>query len=114
MLLLPEVTRDHAYPFTLVDDRMRSPCHLDEPTGISAEPRLLALIEYTREYHAGGLPPAPVVYWHAHDATTEVFAIQYWMYSVFDQFTVNFHWHDWELLQVFIDAESVRRFLSPF
>ena len=65
-----------------------------------------ALIEYTGDYHDGGLPPAPVVYWHAHDATDDIFAIQYWMYSVFDQFTVNFHWHDWELLQVFIDAET--------
>jgi len=32
-------------------------------------------------------------------------AVQFWLYSAFDQFTTNFHWHDWELLQVFIDLE---------
>jgi hypothetical protein len=32
--------------------------------------------------------------------------VQFWFYSVFDQFTTNFHWHDWELLQVFVDTES--------
>ncbi len=67
-----------------------------------------ALRAYTREYHELGRPPSPIVYWHAHDATANVFAIQYWQYLVFDQFTVNFHWHDWELVQVFIDAETRR------
>lgn len=66
-----------------------------------------ALTEYTRDFHERGQPPAPTVYWHAHDATETVFVIQYWMYSVFDQFTVNFHWHDWELVQVFIEAETL-------
>jgi hypothetical protein len=32
--------------------------------------------------------------------------VQYWFYSAFDQFTTNFHWHDWELLQVFVDTDS--------
>jgi len=32
--------------------------------------------------------------------------VQFWMYSVFDQFTANFHWHDWEVLHVFVDTEA--------
>ncbi|MFC6785135.1 hypothetical protein [Halobaculum halobium] len=30
--------------------------------------------------------------------------VQYWFYSAFDQFSVNFHWHDWEVLHVFLDV----------
>ena len=32
--------------------------------------------------------------------------VQFWMYSVFDQFTANFHWHDWEVLHVFVDTDT--------
>ncbi|MFC7175961.1 hypothetical protein [Halosegnis marinus] len=38
------------------------------------------------------------------EVTPALVAVQYWMYYAFDQFTVNFHWHDWELLQVFVDV----------
>ncbi len=65
-----------------------------------------ALIEYTREFTDPATPPRPTVYYHVTSATDDIFAIQYWMYEVFDQFTVNFHWHDWELLQIFIDIET--------
>ena len=37
---------------------------------------------------------------------TELAVVQYWLYSAFDQFSVNFHWHDWELLQVFLDVSG--------
>jgi len=46
------------------------------------------------------------VFYNVAPVDDRVVAVQYWMYSVFDQFTVNFHWHDWELLQVFVDTES--------
>jgi len=32
--------------------------------------------------------------------------VQFWYYSAFDQFTTNFHWHDWEVLHVFVDTEA--------
>jgi len=32
--------------------------------------------------------------------------VQFWFYSVFDQFTTNFHWHDWEVMHVFVDTET--------
>ncbi|MFC6795974.1 hypothetical protein ACFQFH_18775 [Halobaculum halobium] len=70
-----------------------------------------ALDEYTAEFTATGAPPAPTVFYNVVEAADGVDAIQYWQYSVFDQFTVNFHWHDWELLQVFVDRESGRPLL---
>lgn len=65
-----------------------------------------ALDAYTAEYGRTGSPPAPMVFYNVVEAAPGIDAIQYWMYSVFDQFTVNFHWHDWELLQVFVDSET--------
>jgi hypothetical protein len=32
--------------------------------------------------------------------------IQFWFYSVFDQFSANFHWHDWEVFHVFLDTDE--------
>jgi len=65
-----------------------------------------ALEAYTAEYQKTGSPPTPMVFYNVVEAAPGVDAIQYWMYSVFDQFTVNFHWHDWELLQVFVDRDN--------
>ncbi|WP_281195321.1 hypothetical protein [Halorubrum sp. F4] len=65
-----------------------------------------ALEEYSRRFRETGSPPAPTVFYRVVEAADGVDAIQYWFYSVFDQFTVNFHWHDWELLQVFLDRET--------
>ncbi len=45
-------------------------------------------------YHAVGYEDSSLV------------AIQYWFYYVFDQFSCNFHWHDWEVLHVFVDTET--------
>ncbi|OYR58307.1 hypothetical protein [Halorubrum halodurans] len=52
-------------------------------------------------------PPAPTVFYHGvryEDSPLE--AVQFWFYSAFDQFTTNFHWHDWEVLHVFVDGET--------
>ncbi|QSG10760.1 Uncharacterized protein HSBGL_0323 [Halapricum desulfuricans] len=52
-------------------------------------------------------PPDPAVFYRAIEYEESPLAVvQYWMYSAFDQFTTNFHWHDWELLQVFLDTET--------
>jgi len=65
-----------------------------------------ALETYSQQFREFGGPPEPTVFYNVVEAADGVDAVQYWAYSVFDQFTVNFHWHDWELLQVFVDRET--------
>ncbi|QLG26234.1 hypothetical protein HUG10_01175 [Halorarum halophilum] len=66
-----------------------------------------ALDGYAREVtEADGLP-APIAFYHGRFYEgTDLGVIQFWFYSAFDQFSVNFHWHDWEVLHVFFDLES--------
>ncbi|WP_255198315.1 hypothetical protein [Halorarius litoreus] len=66
-----------------------------------------ALNGYTERTTAGDGPPDPRVFYNVvsyQDSPLSV--VQYWFYSVFDQFTTNFHWHDWEVLHVFVDTDS--------
>jgi hypothetical protein len=51
--------------------------------------------------------PDPTVFYHAvsYDESP-LTVVQFWFYSAFDQFTTNFHWHDWEVLHVFVDRET--------
>ena len=65
-----------------------------------------ALDGYAAAFREAGAPPAPTVFYNVVEAAEGVDALQYWLYSAFDQFTVNFHWHDWELLQVFVERET--------
>ena len=66
-----------------------------------------ALSGYAADADAADGPPAPTVFWRVRRYEgTGLLAVQYWLYSAFDQFSVNFHWHDWELLQVFVDADT--------
>ncbi|ELY70911.1 hypothetical protein [Natrinema versiforme] len=54
-----------------------------------------------------GDPPNPTVFYHAVEyEESPLAAVQFWCYSAFDQFTTNFHWHDWEVLHVFVDTET--------
>ncbi|MGB9956628.1 hypothetical protein ACOZ4B_09595 [Haloferax prahovense] len=61
-------------------------------------------------YHAtqretGERAPEPTVFYNVvRYEDSSLTAVQYWFYSVFDQFTTNFHWHDWEVLHVFVDT----------
>ncbi|MFC4544384.1 hypothetical protein ACFO5R_20860 [Halosolutus amylolyticus] len=65
-----------------------------------------ALDGYHEQYGEGD-PPNPAVFYHAVEYERAPLAvIQFWFYSVFDQFTTNFHWHDWEVLHVFVDTET--------
>jgi len=66
-----------------------------------------ALRQYTQAVDGGDPAPNPTVFYHVVPVSDSIVALQYWMYSVFDQFAVNFHWHDWELLQVFVDADRL-------
>ena len=52
-------------------------------------------------------PPSPTVFYHGVEYEgSPLDVIQFWFYSAFDQFTANFHWHDWEVLHVFVDADT--------
>jgi len=60
---------------------------------------------YTDRYDDAESPPDPTVFHNVvryEDSPLAV--VQYWWYSAFDQFTTNFHWHDWEVLHVFVDV----------
>ena len=63
-----------------------------------------ALDGYTKEFEQSGDPPAPTVFYNVVEVTETLTVVQHWFYSAFDQFTTNFHWHDWELLQTFVDT----------
>ncbi|USZ67562.1 hypothetical protein NGM10_12595 [Halorussus salilacus] len=66
-----------------------------------------ALDGYTERYGDAETPPDPTVFYRGvryEDSSLAV--VQYWYYSAFDQFTTNFHWHDWEVLHVFVDIEE--------
>ncbi|MFC7132183.1 MULTISPECIES: twin-arginine translocation signal domain-containing protein [Salinibaculum] len=67
-----------------------------------------ALNDYTAAA-AEGSPPDPTVFYNVVEyEDSPLVAVQFWLYSVFDQFTTNFHWHDWEVLHVFHDRETER------
>jgi len=62
---------------------------------------------YTDRYDAPTEPPDPTVFYHAVEYDESPLAVvQFWQYSAFDQFTTNFHWHDWEVLHVFVDTDT--------
>ncbi|WP_224334807.1 hypothetical protein [Haloprofundus halobius] len=62
---------------------------------------------YTRDRREADAPPEPAVFYNVVDyRDSSLSVVQYWLYSAFDQFTTNFHWHDWELFQVFVDGET--------
>jgi hypothetical protein len=52
-------------------------------------------------------PPEPRVFYNVREYADSPLSVgQFWLYSAFDQFTTNVRWHDWELLQVFVDTDS--------
>jgi hypothetical protein len=65
-----------------------------------------ALNQYVDAFDSPDAPPAPAVFYHVVTPAEGVAVVEYWFYSVFDQFTTNFHWHDWELLSVWIDVSD--------
>ncbi|QZY00960.1 hypothetical protein K6T25_01805 [Halobaculum rubrum] len=66
-----------------------------------------ALDGYSRDTDQAGEPPNRTVFYNAVDyPETDLVVVQYWMYSAFDQFSINFHWHDWEVLHAFLDVSE--------
>ncbi|MEF8776232.1 MAG: hypothetical protein V5A43_06985 [Haloarculaceae archaeon] len=79
----------------------------DGKTVVDGFDALNGYVEAGGDDPAGDDPVDPVAFYNVVEYETSPLAVvQYWLYSVFDQFTTNFHWHDWELLQVFVDTES--------
>ena len=63
-----------------------------------------ALDSYTAAVRETGDPPNPATFYQVLSyPDSPLVCVQYWFYSAFDQFTTNFHWHDWEVLHVFVD-----------
>ena len=66
-----------------------------------------ALDGYSERYSDPESPPEPTLFYHAVEYDDSPLSVlQFWQYSAFDQFTTNFHWHDWEVLHVFVDTET--------
>jgi len=97
----PTLYFDEAEPWLPTDPR-------DYETTEDGEPVVdgfAAFDGYTEAYDEA--PPSPTVFYHAVTYEESPLAVvQFWYYSVFDQFTTNFHWHDWEVLHVFVDTET--------
>ena len=66
-----------------------------------------ALDGYSERYSDPSSPPDPTLFYHVVEYDgSPLSVVQFWQYSAFDQFTTNFHWHDWEVLHVFVDTET--------
>lgn len=62
---------------------------------------------YARRSREADGPPDPTLFYHVRAyEDSPLAAVQYWWYGAFDQFSVNFHWHDWEVVHVFVNREA--------
>ncbi|WP_049984354.1 hypothetical protein [Halorubrum sp. BV1] len=99
----PTLYFDAAEPWFPTDPRP----YATEEGGETVVDGLDAFDGYHERYDAAGVPPDPTVFYHGvryEDSPLAV--VQFWLYSAFDQFTANFHWHDWEVLHVFVDLDT--------
>jgi hypothetical protein len=66
-----------------------------------------ALNGYAERSGDDGDPVDPVSFFNVVEYDESPLAVvQFWFYSAFDQFATDFHWHDWEVLHVFVDTET--------
>jgi len=99
----PTLAFDAAEPWLPTDPRP----YTSEREGETVVDGFDAFDGYTAASVEADEPPAPTVFYHVVEyADSPLAAIQYWYYSAFDQFTTNFHWHDWEVLHVFVDTDD--------
>jgi len=97
----PAVYFDEAEPWFPTDPR---PYEREEDSETVVD-GFAAFDGYTEQYDDE--PPAPTVFYNVVQyEDSPLAAVQYWMYAAFDQFATNFHWHDWEVLHVFVDTEA--------
>ena len=101
----PTLYFDRAEPWLPTDPRP----YASEQDGESIVDGFDALDGYHEQYAASGEPPNPTVFYNAVEYDDSPLAVvQFWLYSAFDQFSTNFHWHDWEVLHVFVDTDTGR------
>ena len=65
-----------------------------------------ALDGYTADARDTDYPHPTVFYQAIGYPDSPLCCVQFWIYSAFDQFSTNFHWHDWEVLHVFVDRSA--------
>ncbi|MDV7349749.1 hypothetical protein R3751_08175 [Halorubrum distributum] len=99
----PTLYFDSAEPWFPTDPRP----YTVEEDGETVVDGFAAFDGYHERYDETGEPPNPTVFYNGMRYEDSPLAVvQFWMYSAFDQFTANFHWHDWEVLHVFVDLDT--------
>ncbi|AZQ15826.1 hypothetical protein [Halorubrum sp. PV6] len=99
----PTLYFDAAEPWFPTDPRP----YATEEDGETVVDGFAAFDGYHERYDAAGEPPDPTVFYNGvRYANSPLAVVQFWLYSAFDQFTTNFHWHDWEVLHVFVDLDT--------
>ena len=99
----PTLYFDAAEPWFPTDPRP----YAGEEDGETVVDGFAAFDGYHAEYDETGEPPNPTVFYNGvRYEESPLAVVQFWMYSAFDQFTANFHWHDWEVLHVFVDLDT--------
>ena len=99
----PTVYFDEAEPWFPTDPRP----YVTEPDGEPIVDGFDAMNGYHERLADAEEPPNRTVFYNAVQYDESPLAVvQFWMYAAFDQFTANFHWHDWEVLHVFVDTET--------
>ena len=99
----PTLYFDAAEPWFPTDPRP----YASEEDGETVVDGFAAFDGYHARYDEAGEPPNPTVFYNGvRYEGSPLAVVQFWMYSAFDQFTANFHWHDWEVLHVFVDLDT--------
>jgi len=99
----PTLYFDAAEPWFPTDPRP----YTVEEDGETVVDGFVAFDGYHERYDEADEPPNPTVFYNGVQYEDSPLAVvQFWLYSAFDQFTANFHWHDWEVLHVFVDLDT--------
>ena len=99
----PTVYFDKAEPWFPTDPRP----YITEPDGDPIVDGFDAMNGYHERLADADEPPNRTIFYNTVQYQDSPLAVvQFWMYAAFDQFTANFHWHDWEVLHVFVDTET--------
>jgi hypothetical protein len=99
----PTLYFDAAEPWFPTDPRP----YTSEQDGETVVDGFDALNGYHERLADAGEPPNRTVFYNVVDYEgSPLSVVQFWLYAAFDQFTANFHWHDWEVLHVFVDSDT--------
>jgi hypothetical protein len=99
----PTLYFDEAEPWPPTDPRP----YATEQDGETVVDGFDALNGYHERLADAEEPPNRTVFYNVVEYEgSPLSVVQFWMYAAFDQFTANFHWHDWEVLHVFVDTNT--------